>query len=487
MIYHGGLPFWNVVGLPDTGVKESRDRIKTAIKNSGFELPNKKYIINLSPADIRKEGTGLDLSIAIAILRGIGQIRRFEHNDVMFVGELSLNGNLNKISGALPICLEASKEGIKKIILPKENANEACLVEGIEVIGISSLKEAVDYLNGTIQIKETKNNIADCFETSIKYKEDFSDVKGQESIKRALEVAASGGHSCILVGCPGSGKTLLSRRIPTILPKLTFNEALEITKIYSVAGLIEDGSIINERPFRAPHHTITKSALIGGGKFPKPGEISLAQYGVLFLDEFPEFSKQTIEVLRGPLEDKKVTISRVCGAYSYPCNFMLVASMNPCPCGYFGSNAKLCTCTEKQRVNYFNKISGPILDRIDIQVEVPSVKYEELGERSRETSDEIRQRVNEARNIQLKRYKGLNIYSNSELTPKMIEKVCKLNEPSKLILKKYFERLNLSTRAYYKILKIARTIADLDAAKDIETMHIIEAIQYRSLDKSKWK
>lgn len=479
----GGMPAWNVVGLPDTAIKESKERIKTAIKNCDIELLSRKYIINLSPANLKKEGAALDLAIAVAILKSLGKINDIDINEILFLGELSLDAKIKKIEGMLPICLEALKYGIKKIVLPFENAKEASVVEGLEIIGVKHLKEVIDYLNGEKNIESTKVNINELFKKKFNSELDFSEVKGQESIKRALEIAAAGGHNCMLIGSPGSGKTMMARRITTILPDLSFEEALEITKIHSVAGKIGNNTIITERPFRSPHHTISSTGLIGGGAFPKPGEISLSHYGVLFLDELPEFNKRTIEVLRGPLEDRNVTISRANASYSYPCNFMLVASMNPCPCGYYGSVDKECICNEKQRINYRGKVSGPILDRIDIQIEVPSVKYEKLEGKAGESSEIIRERVNKAREIQLTRYKGVNIYSNAELTPKLIEKVCKLNEPSKIILKKSFEKMNLSARAYSRILKVARTIADLDGKKDIDSTHIIEAIGYRSLDK----
>ena len=400
-----GMPAWDIVGLPDASIKESKERVKTAIKNCGYEILSRKYIINLSPANIRKEGSSLDLSIAVGVLSAMEVINLEKFTDTIFIGELSLDGKINKVNGVLPICIEALKYNIKKVIVPKENANEAAVVKDLEVIGISDLNELIDFLNGIIQIPKQEVNLDKLFENSENYKEDFSDVKGQFAIKRALEIAAAGGHNCILIGSPGSGKTMMARRIPSILPDLSFKESLEITKIHSISGFVGDGGIISQRPFRSPHHTISPNGLIGGGKIPKPGEISLSHYGVLFLDELPEFNRNTLEVLRGPLEDRKVSISRVNASVTYPCNFMLIASMNPCPCGYYGSKEKQCSCTDKQRENYKSKISGPLLDRIDIHIEVPTVKYKDLSGMSSESSLEIRKRVNRARKIQVERYK----------------------------------------------------------------------------------
>lgn len=480
----GGLPCWEIVGLPDVSIREAKERVRTAIKNSRYEFPSRRIVINLAPATIKKVGSAFDLPIAIAILLATENINEFDFKNVAFVGELSLDGNVHSITGILPMCIEAKKLGIKEIVVPKENAKEASIVDGINVIPVSSLNQVVAYLNKSIKINPEKFNSNELIKSNQVYNLDFSEVKGQKNIKRAIEVAASGGHNCMLIGSPGSGKTMMARRIPTILPKLSFEEALEVTKIHSVAGNISENSpLIINRPFRFPHHTISKTSLVGGGAIPKPGEISLAHYGVLFLDELPEFEKSTLEVLRGPLEDGKITISRVNATLTYPSKFMLVASMNPCPCGYYGSD-KECSCSNQAINKYLGKISGPLLDRIDIQVEVSSVKYKNFNSNTQEeTSEQIRKRVEETRRIQLERYKECGIYSNSELTPKLIEKYCKLDEKSKIILEKAFNKLGLSARAYARILKVARTIADMDKSENIQSSHLLEAIQYRSLDK----
>lgn len=490
-----GMPYWEEVGLPDASIKEAKERVRTAIKNSGYDFQSRKIVVNLAPADVRKEGTYFDLPIAIGILINFGIIKiidkdnNLREQNIACIGELSLDGRINKVNGILPICIEAKKLGITKIIVPKENAMEGSIVEGIEIIGVSNLKETVQYLNKQKYIECEKSNIK---ETLKKHKEsdlDFADVIGQENIKRALEVAAAGGHNCILIGNPGSGKTMMAKRIPSILPDLTFEESLEVTKIYSIAGILpHDEPIITQRQYRAPHHTISKISMVGGGKIPKPGEISLAHYGVLFLDELPEFTKEILELLRVPLEDGKITISRLNATLTYPCKFMFIASMNPCPCGYYGSKDKKCTCSPKAIQKYMGKISGPLLDRIDIQIEVPPIKYEKIEANDKiETSTQIKQRVDKARNIQINRYKSDCIFSNSELTPRLIKKYCKLNDKSKQLLKNAFERLGLSARAYNRILKVARTIADLDEENNILEKHIAEAIQYRNLDRKYWK
>ncbi len=485
----GGLPSCDIVGLPDASVRESKERVRTAIKNSGIDLKSRKIIINLAPANTKKEGALYDLPIAIAILIANEELEAKNINDTVFIGELSLDGKINKVNGIFPMCLEASNLGIKKVVIPKANAKEAAIVKNIEVIGVESLEEVIDILNGREIPEKIEIDFDDYFTNNIKYKFDFADVKGQESIKRALEVAAAGGHNCLLIGSPGSGKTMMSRCLPSILPDLTFEESLEITKIHSIEGILpQDKPIITTRPFRAPHHTISGASLIGGGRIPKPGEISLAHFGVLFLDELPEFPNNILELLRVPLEDKKININRVNASLAYPCNFMLVASMNPCPCGYYGSKDKECTCSDKAINRYMGKISGPLLDRIDIHIEVEAVKYQKLGsEEKGESSEKIKERVDKARKIQQERYIKYGIYSNAELTPGLMEIYCKLDSKGKEILKNSFEKLGLSARAYGRILKVARTIADLDEKENIEVKHLAEAIQYRSLDRKYWK
>lgn len=471
--------------MPDQSVKESKERVRTAIKNSNFELPSRKIVINLAPADTKKEGSFFDLPIAIGILQNLGYINNESIIQTIFLGELSLDGRLNKINGVLPMCIEAKNLGIKNVILPQENSQEASIVNGLNVIGVSSLGQAVNYLNKKEEILPGISNMEDIFSNNNQYSLDFADVKGQEEVKRALEVAAAGGHNAMLIGSPGAGKTMVSRRIPSILPDLSFDEALEVTKIHSIAGILpKEQPIVTKRPYRAPHHTVSKSSLIGGGKIPKPGEISLAHYGVLFLDELPEFKRETLEVLRGPLEDRTVTISRVSAILTYPCNFMLVASMNPCPCGYYGSKEKECTCSESQIAKYMSKISGPLLDRIDIQVKVNPVKYNKLStEAEEETSEQIRKRVNNARKIQLERYRKFGIFSNAELTQSLINQYCNLDDKCQKIMENAFEKLKLSARAYTRILKVARTIADLANSNDIKAIHLAEAINYRDLDR----
>lgn len=480
----GGLPGWEIVGLPDTAIKESKERIRIAIRNSGIEFPSRKITVNLAPANTKKEGSFLDLPISIGVLQAIGVLNVDNIDTTVFIGELSLDGVINKVNGILPRCIEAKKLGINRVIVPKENAKEAAIVKDLEVIPVKNLLETVYFLNGTKKINKEVIDIEKMFNQKNNYKYDFSEIKGQGNIKRALEIAAAGAHNCLMVGSPGSGKTMMARRLPTILPDLTFEEALEVTKIHSISGILEKSSIITQRPFRAPHHTVSSVALIGGGKIPKPGEISLAHYGILFLDELTEFNKHTLEVLRVPLEDRKVSISRVNASLTYPCNFMLIASMNPCPCGYYGTKEKQCNCSQRQIKNYMGKVSGPLLDRFDIQIEVKPVDFDKIkSTKKEEKSEDIKKRVDKARKIQCNRYKEYNIFSNAELTPKLMEQFCILDENSKNLLEMSYEKLGLSARAYSKILKVSRTIADLDGKNNIEVKHVAEAIQYRNLDR----
>lgn len=483
-----GFPRFDIVGMPDSSVKEATDRVRTAIKNSDYEFPDQRITINLAPAELRKEGAGYDLSICLGVLLCKEIVKAGATDPFIILGELSLNGDVRPVTGILPMIYSAKQAGLSRCIVPWDNAKEASVVEGMEVIGVNHLRECVDFLNGDIKISGTKINIEKLFSGPMRaYPYDFKDVKGQQNVRRALEVAAAGMHNVMMIGPPGSGKTMMAKRLPSILPDVSFEESIAITKIYSVSGKMKKGeSLVVTRPFRSPHHTISNAALIGGGANPKPGEISLAHNGVLFLDELPEFQKHVIEVLRQPLEEGEVTISRVNATIDYPAKFMLVCSMNPCPCGYY-PNVDKCSCTPYQIRRYLNKVSGPLLDRIDLHVEAATVDFKAINsEEDAEDSDTIMERVLASQQRQKERYKDMPITYNAHLRPKDMDKMCVLDEQGKMMIRFAFEKMGLSARAYHRILKVARTIADLDDSEVIKENHVAEAIQYRTLDRKYW-
>ncbi len=481
-----GMPSFDIVGLPDAAVKESKNRVRSAIKNSGFKFPTTKITINLAPADLKKEGSYYDLPILLAILKAFGEVN-FNPEDTAFLGEVSLDGRVSSINGVLAMAIEAREKGIKKLYVPKDNASEGAVIEGIEVYPVETLKELVYHLENDNILKPAKPIKIDNESLSDNLV-DFSEIKGLALPKKALTVAAAGGHNVLLIGPPGSGKSMLAKRFFTILPEMTFSESIETTKIHSVAGILPKNSpLVTKRPFRAPHHTVSAAGLTGGGTMPKPGELSLAHNGVLFLDEFPEFNRNVMEALRAPLEDGEITISRVAATLSYPCKVSLIAAMNPCPCGFYGHPTKQCSCSSGAVTKYLGKISGPMLDRMDIHVEVPPVNYKELTNAKKERSSaEIKKEVDKAREIQLKRYSGTGIRNNSELTPKMLKEYCILTDDASSLLKISFDNLGLSGRGYDRLLKVARTVADLDGKEKIDFDHLALAIKFRSLDQKYW-
>lgn len=481
-----GLPAFDIVGLPDAAVKEARERVRAAIKNCGYEFPSRRYTINLAPSGIKKEGSLFDLPIAIAILKATEQIKTGIEPTVV-LGELSLSGEVRPVPGVLPAVMDTAKAGLCRFVVPYDNAKEAALVRKTAIFGVKTLRQAAELLTGETPMQETFVNFNELFKRNSVYPYDFSEVRGQTIVKRAIEVAASGGHNCLIVGSPGSGKTMLAQRIPSILPDLTPEEALETTKIYSVAGLLKNGlSLITRRPFRAPHHSISTVGLVGGGSVPRPGELSLAHNGVLFLDEFPEFRRDATEVMRQPIEDGEVRITRVAASVTYPCRTMLVAAMNPCKCGYYGDRNRKCRCSEASVQRYLSKISGPLLDRIDIQTEASSLSYKDIKLPPAETSAQIKKRVVKAREIQAERYKGCGFYTNAGLSGENISKYCELDREAEKVLKGAFEVMHLSARAHSRILKVSRTIADLAGSEKIGMMHVAEAVQYRNLDQKFW-